>query len=383
MRRPSWTRDGNGANEHAAAWTGLARDVRQVSGTNVSMPTSLTPSIAAARLVGRMASGYLTFRRTGFTPPAAFQAMRELYCITNGRANDAMAAISGFLHPPPGVPKAAGALGEFTAGEVGRIAAQIHRDGYCVLERRLPPAIQSALVELGLSAPTKPLVSKPGDGLNNFSFEYLPECRYDRSHVVSAKYVLASQPVVGDAAVQELLTDPLLLSVARSYLNAAVINDDITMWWSTSFLGGLANSAAAQHYHFDMDRIKFLKFFFYLTDVTAETGPHCYVAASHRRKPRQLLRDGRISDEEIRLHYSQETLVEITGPRGTIIAADTRGFHKGKALVSGERLILEFEFATSLFGAEYDKVPVTDRFDDRFLKAVQRDRRTYARFSRA
>jgi hypothetical protein len=41
----------------------------------------------------------------------------------------------------------------------------------------------------------------------------------------------------------------------------------------------------------------------------------------------------------------------VTGPRGTILAEDTRGLHKGKPVAKGDRLVLEFEFSSSMFGA--------------------------------
>jgi hypothetical protein len=293
-----------------------------------------------------------------------------------------MAALSGIRHPPPKARAATGVLGDLNASEIQRIDAQLRRDGYYVFARQLPLWMQSALGEFALTAPTRPLASNASETLNEFTFAYLSDRPYDRSNVVSAKYVLDSQSAAEQPAVQHLLLDPTIHSVASAYLRTDAINDDITMWWSTDHLGGKASSAAAQHYHFDMDRIKFLKFFFYLTDVTTENGPHCYVTGSHARKPRQLLRDGRISDSEIRQYYSDEQLVEITGVRGTIIAADTRGFHKGKPLISGERLILEFEFATSLFGAECSRIKVTERFTKEFREAVGQHRRLFANFER-
>jgi hypothetical protein len=48
-------------------------------------------------------------------------------------------------------------------------------------------------------------------------------------------------------------------------------------------------------------------------------------------------------------------LLEFHGPRGTIIAEDTRGFHKGKPIEGGDRLVLEFDFCDSLFGGGYDQ----------------------------
>ena len=44
-----------------------------------------------------------------------------------------------------------------------------------------------------------------------------------------------------------------------------------------------------------------------------------------------------------------EDMVEIGGPRGTIFAEDTRGLHKGKHLLTGDRLLFQLEFSNSLF----------------------------------
>jgi hypothetical protein len=148
------------------------------------------------------------------------------------------------------------------------------------------------------------------------------------------------------------------------------------MWWSRPF-HGKASTEAAQLYHFDMDRIKFLKFFFYLTDVTPETGPHCYVRGSSKRKPAPILRDGRISDEEIDRHYPKADLVEICGGTGSIIAVDTRGWHKGKALTQGERLLLQFEFTNSMFGQNYPRTHLSKDTSPSFLEFVRTNPRMF------
>ena len=86
-----------------------------------------------------------------------------------------------------------------------------------------------------------------------------------------------------------------------------------------------------------MDRIKFLKFFFYLTDVGPEKRARTHTCRdSHNRKPAGLTQ-GRtnLSDEEMFKYYAKDQIVEITGSRGTIFAVDTRGFHKGKPPFSG------------------------------------------------
>ena len=44
-------------------------------------------------------------------------------------------------------------------------------------------------------------------------------------------------------------------------------------------------------------------------------------------------------------------MIEVTGKKGTIVALDTRGLHKGKRLNKGDRFIMQFEFTGNLFGA--------------------------------
>ncbi len=151
------------------------------------------------------------------------------------------------------------------------------------------------------------------------------------------------------------------------------------MWWSTAF-SKEASSRAAQLYHFDMDRFKFIKFYFYLTDVTSATGPHCYIRGTHAYMPEKLWKDGRILDREIDQEIKEEDKVEIVGSKGSIIAVDTRGLHKGKPLLEGERLILQFEFTNSLFGAPYQNIDITNKIDSKYLKIFKSYPYTFQRF---
>jgi hypothetical protein len=105
-----------------------------------------------------------------------------------------------------------------------------------------------------------------------------------------------------------------------------------------------------------MDRIKFIKFFFYLTDVGPSNGPHCYIKNSHRRLPKQLRSDGRKTDDVIQSAYSPENIMDLQGEKGYIIAVDTRGLHKGTILTEGSGLLLQGVFTVSLFGQNYPKV---------------------------
>jgi hypothetical protein len=151
------------------------------------------------------------------------------------------------------------------------------------------------------------------------------------------------------------MADRSFIAVAQNYLQAQPIVDVVAMWWNV--MSPRPDKEAAQYWHFDMDRIKWLKFFVYLTDVGPENGPHSFVAGSHRSGgiPASLLKKGyaRLTDEEVGSNYSVDRFVEFTAPRGTVIAEDTRGLHKGKHITKGDRLIFQMQFSNSLFGGEY------------------------------
>lgn len=163
------------------------------------------------------------------------------------------------------------------------------------------------------------------------------------------------------------------------------VQDMFTMWWSTPHTDGdgeaNARSQAAQLYHYDMDRLAFLKVFFYLTDVTPDTGPHCMIRGSHRSKPGPLWKDSRQADATVHAHYGPEDRMELTGPKGSILIVDTRAFHKGKPLVSGERLVFQLEFASDLFGCPYDTLTLPPDAAEAHKALVRERRRTYERFT--
>jgi hypothetical protein len=179
------------------------------------------------------------------------------------------------------------------------------------------------------------------------------------------------------------MSDASLLAVAQTYLRAAPIVDVTSMWWHTAF-SDQPDEEAAQMYHFDMDRIRWLKVFIYLTDVTPMHGPHCFVAGSHRSGgiPEAMLSKGyaRLSDEEVFLHYPRKNLMEFSAPAGTIIIEDTRGLHKGKVVEHGDRLMLQLQFSNSLFGGTYPRTPFSDLVAPKLAERVSQYRSIYVNY---
>ena len=102
-------------------------------------------------------------------------------------------------------------------------------------------------------------------------------------------------------------------------------------------------------YHFDLDDWHALKFFFYLTDVDQDSGPHVYVVGSHRRrslKHQLTLLVGHPADEIVGF-YGPDSLLTITGPAGKGFVEDPFGFHMGTVPNKAPRLMMEVGFGVS------------------------------------
>jgi hypothetical protein len=264
-------------------------------------------------------------------------------------------------------------LGTVGSPDLGLALAHLRDRGYVVFDRRLDEKSCKELLSFARRTPSLPM----GEGAPTGS----PSMRvvFDPAHPLAPKYDFAPADLMRSRTVQELVSDPTLLALAQDYLGCQPVIDIVSMWWSTTARRE-ASSAAAQLYHFDMDRFGFLKFFFYLTEVDRHTGPHAYVAGSHRHKPKALWRDGRIPDEELLPHFAVEDIVEIVGPIGTMFAADTSGFHKGTPLERATRLLFQIQFSTDLFGYNLAPIPVPTDAVPRLREAMARYPYIYSSF---
>lgn len=294
-----------------------------------------------------LTTGWIRFRKSGRTPNSAYQALVSLFCQTGGRSNDLLHRIVAASAPPAPI-SATGVLGSLSAADLDAIADKLRTRGFVVFPTRLPDAWCDRLEEFALRE--KAVVRIDGTAHRE---------TYVRGQPRGVRYDFAEATVVRSDVVQQLMADASLLAVAQSYLGCRPVLDLVAMWWNTAW-SSEPDKEAAQYFHFDMDRIKWLKFFFYVTDVTPDRGPHTFVAGSHRTGgiPRSILRKGqvRIDDADVLAAYPAADLVELCAPRGTIIAEDTRGLHKGKNVHRGDRLMFQLEYSDSLFGMTYPDV---------------------------
>lgn len=302
---------------------------------------------------------YLIFLITNRTPKVLYILHRKLFVRTNGRLNDFMTRQYAKWVGTYEIPEATGVLGKINDANAQAIAASIDDKGYHIFDIKLNDATIDKLQHFARTEPAHALALKQKIGFTEE--EYL----FNEKEPIAPKYSFNGDRLLTSPVLRKIAFDESLLKVAQSYLKARPILDAISLWWSAPFQGK-GTSGAAQEYHFDMDRIKFLKFFFYLTDVHEESGPHCYVPRSHKGLPDKLRKDGRMTDHEIKKYFS-ETL-EICGKKGSIIAVDTRGLHKGKPLTKDYRLLLQLEYTNSLFGQKYPTFQSPDKDQLKTLK---------------
>jgi hypothetical protein len=114
------------------------------------------------------------------------------------------------------------------------------------------------------------------------------------------------------------------------------------VWRTVMSLGAAKQS---QLWHRDHEDRLILKCFVYLADVDETTGPFTYALGSHPKGhvPAVEWFDERgvrrTTDEQMARSVPRSRWRSATGSAGTIIFADTRGYHKGGHVQRGSRLM--------------------------------------------
>lgn len=297
--------------------------------------------------------GWLYYYATGKNTIRAHAAMVYFFCLTGGGFNAWVSRLISWRRKSLKISTQSGILGDMS-GDLGRAALlQLAEKGYFVVERALSNEVCDRLMAFSLNTPA---TIRPMDGERKSSV--LKETLYEQGKAIAIRYDYSASALLANADVQSLIADHSLLTLADMYLDARPKLDVLSMWWHTNF-HDQPDSEAAQFYHFDLDRFKWLKVFIYLTDVGPHDGAHSFIEGSHVSGgiPRNFLERGyvRLSDDDVLTQYGTEREIQFTAPRGTVIVEDTRGLHKGRAVSGNPRLVLQLQLSNSLFGAVYPK----------------------------
>ena len=198
---------------------------------------------------------------------------------------------------------------------------------------------------------------------------------FDENDPKTVQFIYTTEDLLQCAEIQKIICDNKIISIAQDYLGSLPIFDFLSMYWS--FESKIPDKEAAQYWHFDMDRPKWLKVFFYLTEVNENTGPHMFIPETHflgKKFPLELRKRGyvRLSDEEINKFFSEEEIKMFCLPKGSVLFEDTSGLHKGLKVNFGKRLLFMIQFSCSTFGArkygDLNKIKINE-VSEEFRKA--------------
>ena len=138
-------------------------------------------------------------------------------------------------------------------------------------------------------------------------------------------------PHLENKFIKEILLNEKLISVIKNYLGVDPVLEWSQIYWSLPFRDKNGNILSPPNnefgYHYDIDGFKFLKVFFYLTDVTGNNGPHVFIKKSGEKTLYKAL-NRRLNDEEIENKFGKQKIV-ITGLKGSGFIEDTSFYHKG------------------------------------------------------
>jgi hypothetical protein len=306
----------------------------------------IRPKVQESELVLQFKSRYLQFledpRRCNNMDDQ--QLLRATFLESHGKILDWALSQRSQRRRQKSAPNKSRFFPDLTSRKIASIVKQLRRNGYCVLSGTMPEAWVDT-------------VRAATDSLNVVARADKSDVQLQRDlNGKSATYWHDQRGLAEIAELRELCGDAAIYAIATNYLRCQPVVDVIAAWW-TFPVGSSAESASAQLYHFDLDRVKWLKVFVYLTDVDLDSGPHAYIRGSHNSIGQKIWRDGRYSDDEVFSVYSPNDEIKFTGPRGTVIIEDTLGFHKGVPAISGHRFIFEFQLSVNLFGYPYEALP--------------------------
>ena len=308
--------------------------------------------------------GFIFFSLTKRTPNIFYQSYVRAYCYTNGKISEILSKIISLTFNKQNKIQNTKIESLNEDLNFNKIQNLLKTDGYYVFEETLSENFQENIREF---ADKNECYYFDDNGKKKFGIYKNIE---DKKNL-SSKYSYDESKIFNLEVINKLIFDPCIIKICENYFQSKVCLSNVDMWWTPvrdniSIKNEIANRSA-QFFHFDLDRIKWLKFFIYLTDTTLDDGPHEYVKGTNKvsGKYNKFLKDGykRISQEKIYNYYDPSLIKKLLGKKGTMFVGDTSCFHRGFPPVKNDRLLLVLEYSNSMFGGNYNKIKLSKNID--------------------
>lgn len=191
------------------------------------------------------------------------------------------------------------------------------------------------------------------------------------------KLATGSYPI--DHPFARLALHPNALAVANGYLELRSTLRALDLWLTKPTEGPAIQT---QLWHRDADDVMNVKMFVYFTDVKPEAGPLVYAPRTHplgnRRRLPEHDEQGRSDDAQLARVAPESDWILCEGRRGTVVFADTCGFHKQQKPDSAERLLLVSHYVSGTplvpRSLELGGVDESSLTDDQYVAVLDRPR---------
>lgn len=233
-------------------------------------------------------------------------------------------------------------------GEAARVVKDLDRDGVAITSLdRLFPAADALPRELRTRV----------DELEAEQADVLAELRRDANdpelgsktflcELLGRKPVLDAESVFARFALSDAV-----LGIANGYFRMLTQLRYYNVWHTFATNGQARES---QLWHRDREDHLILKVFCYCSDVDLGAGPFTYAPRTHpkgavRNEPDGYLENGvrRTTDEQMAALVPEDKWARCTGQAGTIVFADTRGYHKGGEARTSDRVMFTALFTSA------------------------------------
>ena len=154
-----------------------------------------------------------------------------------------------------------------------------------------------------------------------------------------------------ESAIARFALDDSFLNISDAYLGMHTRLRYYNVWYTAASASAARES---QLWHFDREDHYILKVFLYLEDVDEGAGPFTYARGTHKKgkyrsiEPEFFMEGGvrRSTDDQMNAVFPQKNWLKGIGKKGTLIFADTRGFHKGGEARTKDRLMYTCMFTS-------------------------------------
>ena len=229
--------------------------------------------------------------------------MVRLFCVTGGRSN----YFINILTSKKDIMKID--KKKINEKKIEEILREITEKGYFIYENFLSDENSEIILNFCLN---QKLEIRPS-GDENWGSLKRP-IYFNKINPQAVLYETPKNTVLSEKNIANLLFNHEVILICNKYFGYKPIFDHASLSISTSY-SKIADDKAAQKFHFDLDRPRWLKFLIYITDVDSNNGPHVFVEGTHKNNgiDKSLLSMGytRLEDEIVKEIYDNKIIYHI------------------------------------------------------------------------